>query len=423
MSSRTVCAGCKQTPPVMESLVCYYCQDKYDLQCSNITIDLFKSMTPEHKKIWQCQACRCKALKTGNIDTPLRLQDHKKTNPPNSPQDNTGNNNVTIRKKTTIFSNDTSITDESSLLGDTMMHHEDSDINVNMNMDISPTISLENLSEIIIQRLKENNKCIISELQNTIQVEINKAITKLKQDIEGKTDFLYKQNDKKTQEIEEINKKIEKLSDENEALKNEINTMKFLPPTKQVKETDNNCKKIVIYGFSEFYNESETELHNRLIEMFYEILQVDLNGYIEETKRIGRLTTKSRPLIVELLSKKMTRYIVENSHYFQGTNIHVSEFLNENARKERKLLREEMLRARRNGQYAVIRNNKLFIDGKRILTNEKMSRETETTYRKSNIISNEQVNNEEKTLNTKYNKPNNNEFIKNHNFRNHRTTF
>lgn len=421
MSSTVVCAGCKQTPPDMETLVCFYCHDKYDLQCSNVTIDLFKSMTSEHRKTWQCQACRCKAPKTGNTDTPLKIQDYKNCNFSNSPQENTNNNNITIRKKTTMFKNDSSIIDDSCLLGDTI-HQEDSDTNSNVNTGISSTISLENLSETIIQRLKENNKFIISELKNTIEAEINKAITQLKQDIDGKTDFLYKQNDEKSKQLEEINKKIQKLNDENETLKNEIKNMKFRPPTIEAKETENENKKIVIYGFSEFYNESDNEVHSRLIEMFYEVLHIDLSGYIEETKRIGRHNTKNRPLIVELLSKKMTRYIVENSRYFQGTNIHVSEFLNENARMERKLMREEMLKARRNGQYAVIRNNKLIIDGKRILTNETTTRETDMTYRKNNTY-NEQDSNIEKTPTKQYNKLNNNEFNKNNTFRNHRTTF
>ncbi|KAJ8732552.1 hypothetical protein PYW07_015151 [Mythimna separata] len=377
-------------------------------------------MTPERKKSWQCQACRCKVPKTGNLDTPIRSQDYKKTNQPITPLENTTKKNVTIRAKAAKSFNDTTTSDDSCFLGDTIhQEHTENDINAG----IKSTFPLEILSEIIIQRLKENNKFIITELQNTIELEINKAITKLKEDIEGKTDFLYKQNDKTTHEIEEINKKIEKLCKENETLKNEINNMKHLPSTPEIKDNENHSKKIVIYGFSENYNESDYELHNRLIEMFYEILHVDLTGYIEETNRIGKYTMKTRPLVMELLSKKMARYIIENSYNFQGTNIYMSEFLNENARKDRKVMREEMLKARKNGQYAVIRNNNLFVDGKRISIREEATRVT--TYRGS-VKPNDQRTNDAKAPATLHHKLDNNDYSNtknNYTFRNQRTTF
>ena len=290
MASTLLCAGCQQTLP-KEILTCNLCEAKYDLQCANMTIDLYKRMTPEQRKTWFCQACRCKAPKTGNINTPIRPQDYKKSDQLNSPLENANDNNITIRKKT-INNYDTTLSEDSSFLGDTI--HQD-DMEININTGTQAAFSLDNLSEIIMQRLKENNKCIISELQNTIEVEINKAITKLKHDIEGKTNFLYEQNDQTTQKIEEINKTIEKLSKENETLKNEIKNLKYLPVTSEIKNTEDCSKKIVIYGFSEYFKETDHDLHYRLIDMFYEIMHVDLTGYIEETNRIGRNTTKPDP--------------------------------------------------------------------------------------------------------------------------------
>ncbi|CAB3254128.1 unnamed protein product [Arctia plantaginis] len=97
-------------------------------------------------------------------------------------------------------------------------------------------------------------------------------------------------------------------------------------------------------------------------------MQLDLMDYIEETHRIGRYSNKNRPLAIELISKRMAKHIKDNNHYFQGT---ISEFHDENAQKERLQMRDEMLNARRKGMHAVIRNNQLIIEGKRInITNE-----------------------------------------------------
>lgn len=55
-----------------------------------------------------------------------------------------------------------------SILGDTKMQSE---------------VTLQNLREIISMQLKENNQCIISQLQTTIKTQINQAIAKLKEDV------------------------------------------------------------------------------------------------------------------------------------------------------------------------------------------------------------------------------------------------
>lgn len=53
----------------------------------------------------------------------------------------------------------------------------------------------------------------------------------------------------------------------------------------------------------------------------------------------------------------MVKYIIKHSHYCHGTTISISGYLDRIAQRERKILREPMLIARRNGNYAAIRNN------------------------------------------------------------------
>lgn len=367
-------------------------------------------MTPEQKILWKCQTCRSKVPKTGNLNTPIRKLEHKLIKPPNPPVEktNTPENNITIRKKPNNSSFNMTLSDDSSLLGDTLCS-EDKEKYIPTNP------SLQSLSELIMQKLKENNKFIISEIKSTIEDEIKKAIFKLKEELEGRTNALSKQNEERTLEIKNIYKKIEALNIQNETLKAEIKELQAMKTTSEPKHTENNSKKIVIYGFSERHNESEWELHSRLIDMFHEILNVDLTGYIEEIYRIGRKNTKNRPLVIEFLSKRMSKYIIENGNYFQGTGIFITEFLNENARKHRNLLREEMIKARINGQYAIIRNNRLFIDGKQVTLKD--DKETYITA----TLTNQQGKENKQTTNKNY-KSENNEAPTNNTFRNYRTT-
>ncbi|KAF9789982.1 hypothetical protein SFRURICE_001105 [Spodoptera frugiperda] len=248
-------------------------------------------MTPEQKKVWKCQACRCKVPKSGNLNTPIRQPEHKLTKPLNTSveQTNTPENNITIRKKPNNSTLNMTLSDDSSFLGDTLCSDDKEN-------DTPTNPSFQNLSELIMQRLKENNKHIISEIKNTIENEIKKAIFKLKEELEGRTNILSKKNDERALEIKDINKRIEILSKQNETLKAEIKELQTSKTTLEPKHAENNSKKIVIYGFSEQHNESEWELHSRLIDMFHEILNVDLTGYIEDIYRLGRKNTKTRPL-------------------------------------------------------------------------------------------------------------------------------
>ncbi|CAB3251772.1 unnamed protein product [Arctia plantaginis] len=93
-------------------------------------------------------------------------------------------------------------------------------------------------------------------------------------------------------------------------------------------------------------------------------MNVDLMGYVEHMYRVGKY--KNNPS-AQLLSKKMAKYIINNAQRLDGTRLFISEFLDENTRKERyEGIREEMKEAQRRGQHAIIRNHQLFIEGRKI---------------------------------------------------------
>lgn len=365
MASTPVCAGCKNKLPIRENLICVLCKCRYDLECGGVSKDYYtKKMTLENKNTWKCQTCICKIPKTGNTNTPIRIpRDIDCSQISSTPPEEA---NVTLRKKTINLKNDTICSDDQSILGDTVSLdtiHTEENLKIN---NTTTQLTIETLSKLIITHLKENNKSIIQELQNTIHTEIYSAITELRQDLDYKTNTLTAQNDQRKQEIENINKKLEKLQTENENLKKEIR--KLATETSRVPNIqENNCRKIVLYGFADYYKEHESSLHDRLIELFRDIVNIDVSGYIEDLYRLGRpARPKNRPLVIEFISKRMTKYIINNSGCFQGTGLFVSEFLDANARKHRAQMREKLFQARKNGLHAIIRNNQLYIDGKLI---------------------------------------------------------
>lgn len=384
MASTPICAGCKSKLPIKENLICVLCKCRYDLECGGVSKDYYtKKMTLENKNTWKCQTCICKMPKTGNTNTPLRIPRSTDINQLSSTPPEEAN--VTLRKKTIHLNNDSTCSADLSFIGDTIpMENNDTRIIhteeiVKTTNDTHTQLTMQGLSELIITHLKENNKSIIQELQNTIHREIYNAITDLRQDLDYKTNALTTQNDHRKQEIENINKKLEKLQTENDKLKEEIRKLATVAQ-KVPNMQQNNHRKIVLYGLADYYKEPESVLYNRLIELFRDIVNIDVSGYMEDLYRLGRPGgPKNRPLVIEFISKRMAKYIINNSTYFQGTGLFISEFLDANTRKYRAQMREELFKARKNGSHAIIRNNHLYIDGKRInIENNKHQYENNT---------------------------------------------
>lgn len=117
----------------------------------------------------------------------------------------------------------------------------------------------------------------------------------------------------------------------------------------------------------ENYYENEQELSERAINIFYDILNIDISGYIEEVSRIGTRISK-RPLKIELLSRRMAQFILQNAQYFKNTGLTVSEYLDKQALNERKSIKRALQIARKHGKHAIIRNNELVVNEKVIDT-------------------------------------------------------
>lgn len=373
------CAGCLKTPTGREFLTCSLCSAVFDLDCANVSSARFyNTMTAIHKAKWKCPTCMCKMPKKDNTNTPARALEH---NTNTNYLENIQRDNITMRKKIStqerIAHDESTCSDDPSILGDTLYQTTPPKI------EPQTELTLQNFSKLITEKLKENNISMISLIENTIQTEINRAITQIKHDLKQETDSLQKQINERKLEIVKLTQEIETMKKQYGKLKEEIVELghKNTPSHTLWKGTEDNAKKFVLYGMEETYKEPEYALHFKIIDFFRNTLNVDLMGYIEDTKRIGKFREKHRPLIIELISKRMVKYLLEHSYLLQGTGVNISPLLDENTRKERKILRDKMMTARRNGLYAIIRDNQLYIQGKKVdLSEEDKNVENNQNY-------------------------------------------
>lgn len=139
----------------------------------------------------------------------------------------------------------------------------------------------------------------------------------------------------------------------------------------------------MLHGLPENYWETENDVIDRVISIFYDLLNINLTDYIEGIEFIGkrnRNNNKNRPIKIELISKRMKRYILENSWYLKEAGLSATEYLGPIALQERRKLREALQTARQNGQHAVIKNNILIINGKEmnLTTQQSQDRKSKT---------------------------------------------
>lgn len=332
------CSACDGKIQNNDALVCTSCLQKFHIACLNLTKEYYLQNKHHFDTTWQCPTCCNITRRRKNDDTP-------------------------VRSRTSHTLNDTIMSTD-----DAIEHENSHSLNTNIPTPsmLHRSISLEAISKLFDTKLKENNDTIFTGLKSFIQTEINKAISKIYDENTKNTEKIQNQQLQHENEIMTINKKLQNLEKEQQKLSQDIQQLhKLMSATTQKFTTnhDGNSKKIVIHGLIEYPQETQDDLLNRVTNLFSEILNIDLYDYIDSIQRIGRRNSK-RPLVIELLSKRMTNYILRNTSYFKQTGISVTEYLTEQCLKDRKIMHEQLRIARENGKYAIIKNNKLIVEGK-----------------------------------------------------------
>lgn len=212
-------------------------------------------------------------------------------------------------------------------------------------------ITLDNFRQLLDAKLEEkleNHKfSIIEEIRSAFKSEINKAVQNLKQEIAQNTDTLRSEQVSIKEDISYLDEKVEKLEMEKNKLQLEIQNL-HKNADRLLRTEDDNSKKLVIYGLDEYNSENETELEKRIIYMFRDVMCTDLTGYIEEIKRLGKYGRR-RPILLELLSKRMTKYILSNVKQFRSTGVYVTEFLNGKGLQDKRQAQEKVYSTGKSG--------------------------------------------------------------------------
>lgn len=66
------CSGCRAVIIDKKFINCTGCNQKYDLQCANLSPKRYKALNEENKRKWRCQECNSKLPRENSADTPVR---------------------------------------------------------------------------------------------------------------------------------------------------------------------------------------------------------------------------------------------------------------------------------------------------------------------------------------------------------------
>ncbi|KAI5703932.1 hypothetical protein M8J76_014898 [Diaphorina citri] len=167
-----------------------------------------------------------------------------------------------------------------------------------------------------------------------------KAIAKLNK-LEQEIVDLKKKNEEKTKKIIELEGKITQLEDE---------------------KKQNN---LVIFGIDEDESEEPKDLQTKVSALVVEKLKCTLEpSDVNFMKRMGKKNkNKSRAVIIGLSTVKRKWEIMSNCNKLAGTKMAVCEEFSKNVLERRKQLIPLMKEMRAAGKHAVLKADKLYVDG------------------------------------------------------------
>jgi hypothetical protein len=317
-------------------------------------------MTKEHKLSWSCPQCKSKLPKQDNTNTPVRQMI------PTAETISLGEereiDNITNRRKlhSKLYVDDSSILEDTLPGGETIIADNTADTNNN--------VLLKEIRELKAQITQQSHKQDTRDKELTETVKLLQIavlnMTNQYTDMEKKNRILQTTIEENSLRMSVLEKEHKQLRENFEKLKEEhseksyVTSMTGNKTFREEANVDLNMRKksitlenqsmtdidqnkcLVLYGLNEYRHESELELHERVISVFYDIAGIDLTGYIEDLCRIGRQGYR-RPLKIELLSKRITKYVLQSVYNFKNTGLWLSTFLDDKGLQKRRQDREK----------------------------------------------------------------------------------
>lgn len=181
------------------------------------------------------------------------------------------------------------------------------------------------------------------------QSDLKSALKETIKELLDNEDFISKLLEKVSEKIELLQQKVEDYEVKHLELETKI----------EILQQNEKLRNICIYGMQEEVNE---KLNDKVFRLFNEKMKVEINSAdILKCFRVGKKTTKERPVIVIFDRQSTRNTVLRNCGKLQGTKIAVAEDLIKN---RLKLLREAQQRFDRkhvrtyNGNIFVIINER-----------------------------------------------------------------
>ncbi|KAI5738073.1 hypothetical protein M8J77_002623 [Diaphorina citri] len=159
-----------------------------------------------------------------------------------------------------------------------------------------------------------------------------------------------------------IEKKVDEIKESNAEMREKVQSLeKRIDPI----ERERRQKNILIYGLKEEQNETWQALENMVLNTFQNQMKINIQLHeIDRIKRVGRkVSSEGRLVIVTLTTIRRKIDIIRNRRELRGTTVRIQEDFTKEVVEARKRLYPQLKMMREKGRKAVMRYDKLYIDG------------------------------------------------------------
>ncbi|KAI5751693.1 hypothetical protein M8J77_010005 [Diaphorina citri] len=199
--------------------------------------------------------------------------------------------------------------------------------------------TMKNFMAQITSKLDTNNQLIKSEAEK-INTNMNKKLQPL------------------VKEVTEMKQKVQNLEKNIEINMSRINKIE-------------KKRNLIIFGLEQEEEEDPTMLEEKLLQLFKEKLNIKVETFeIDFIKRFGKAKDK-KPIVVGLTTWKRKISILTQTPKLKGTNIVIKEDFPKDVIEIRKKLYPQMKTYREQNRKAILKYDKLYVDGKPIVAEEK----------------------------------------------------
>lgn len=192
--------------------------------------------------------------------------------------------------------------------------------------------------------------------------EILAAIKEKLERMEERDERMERKIDAFQNELSKINRENKQLKSENQQLKQRITTQE-----KRMEEIEREIRKrrIIIHGIKEQDEEKDIQVKEKVRTVLRDMeIKIVMEEEITEIRRIGNQQIgKVRPILLELRNWSKKMEILKATKKLQGTKIYMEEDYSKEIQGQRKELIKHRNTIRAKGHHAIIRYNRLIING------------------------------------------------------------